>query len=128
MKAALAEHEKRVRAKTSRPRPGKPVAPGSRHVPAHVRRAVWERDGWRCTFVSSDGTRCGATHRLELHHVTPFARGGETSEAGIVLRCEGHNDLAARADFGDAHMDRFTRRSATRSAGGRVDAISAAGQ
>lgn len=110
MRLALTTHEKRTRAKIARPRPAQPVAPGSRHIPAHVRRAVWERDEGRCAFVSPDGTRCSATHRLELHHTIPYARGGPATETTLALRCKSHNDLAARADFGNRHMDRFTRR------------------
>src|SRR5262249_4917572 len=30
----------------------------SRHVRARVKRAVWKRDGGRCTFVSESGHRC----------------------------------------------------------------------
>ena len=32
-----------------------------RHVPAHVKRTVWERDGGQCTFVSDGGRRCPRT-------------------------------------------------------------------
>jgi hypothetical protein len=28
----------------------------------------------------------------------------------VSLTCAAHNDLHARTDFGDAHMNRFTRR------------------
>src|SRR5262245_8111927 len=43
---------------TRRPRAARPTRRGSRHVPAGVRRAVWERDGGRCAFTSADGRRC----------------------------------------------------------------------
>jgi hypothetical protein len=71
-----------------------------RHVPAALRRAVFERDGGRCTYVSAAGERCRETHGLELHHVRAYALGGEHSEANIVLRCRAHNLLAAEEDFG----------------------------
>jgi hypothetical protein len=48
-----------------------------RHVPAALRRAVFERDGGRCTFRSDSGERCRETAHLEFHHLVPFARGGE---------------------------------------------------
>jgi hypothetical protein len=64
----------------------------------------------RCTFVSDDGRRCDETHRLELHHEIPFARGGPSTVANVRLLCTHHNDLLARRDYGDDHMDRFTRR------------------
>jgi hypothetical protein len=46
-----------------------------RSIPARVRRAVWERDGGRCAFVSGTGQRCPAREPLEFDHVEPVARG-----------------------------------------------------
>jgi hypothetical protein len=71
-----------------------------RHVPAAVRRAVFERDEGRCTYADSSGQRCAETHRLELHHLRAFARGGEHTEENLTLRCHAHNALAAEEDFG----------------------------
>jgi hypothetical protein len=71
-----------------------------RHVPASVRRAVFERDEGRCTYADGSGRRCAETHGLELHHVTAFAQGGEHTEANLTLRCRSHNALAAEEDFG----------------------------
>jgi len=72
-------------------RPARASAGGSRHVPAHVRRAVWLRDGGRCAFVASGGRRCGQSAFLEFHHLEPYAVGGETSVANLSLRCQAHN-------------------------------------
>ena len=83
----------------------------SRHVPARVRHAVWERDGGRCTFTDAEGNRCTATRQLELDHLRPFAVHREHSVDGIVLKCRAHNRLAAERYFGREHMDRFRRRS-----------------
>jgi hypothetical protein len=83
-----------------------PTAPSSRrrrrgrHIPAGVRRTVSERDGQRCTYVDATGRRCAATHRLEFHHVQPFALGGEHTPENLTLRCTAHNALAAEQDFG----------------------------
>jgi hypothetical protein len=73
---------------------------GQRHVPAHVRRAVWARDQGRCAFVGTEG-RCIETGRLEFHHVVPFARGGPTTEGNLQLRCRVHNAFEADEIFGD---------------------------
>ena len=51
----------------------------ARHVPAEVKRAVWERDGGRCTFVGESGHRCEARTRLEFDHVEPVASGGRAT-------------------------------------------------
>jgi hypothetical protein len=95
----LAELERKKLAVTSRPRPAKEPAPGSRHIPAAVRREVWKRDGARCAFVGAAG-RCAERGFLELHHVVPFAKGGEATTANIELRCRAHNAYEAELSFG----------------------------
>jgi hypothetical protein len=37
----------------------------SRHIPAAIRRAVWERDAGRCTYVSAGGRRCDSKEFLQ---------------------------------------------------------------
>ena len=71
-----------------------------RHVPAHVRRSVWERDQGQCTFVSSNGTRCKARRFLEFDHADPVARGGEATVERMRLRCRAHNQHEAERTFG----------------------------
>jgi hypothetical protein len=71
-----------------------------RHIPAAVRRAVFERDGQQCTYLDPAGRRCSETRRLEFHHLEPFALGGEHTGANLALRCAAHNALAAEDDFG----------------------------
>jgi hypothetical protein len=78
----------------------RPTRPGSRHVPAQVRRTVWEREGGRCAFVSRDGRRCAETGGLEFHHIDPYALGGEATPRNISLRCRAHNAHEAVAWFG----------------------------
>lgn len=87
-------------AATDRPRAGRGTTPGSRHIPADVKRAVWIRDGGRCAFVAGNGRRCAAQGFLEFHHVTPHAAGGEPTAANIQLRCRGHNGYEAELYFG----------------------------
>jgi 5-methylcytosine-specific restriction endonuclease McrA len=97
MNRALTAHEKRARGQAERPRaPQKAPTSGSRHIPAHVRREVWERDGGRCTFLAKDGRRCDATHRIQFHHEVPDARGGPATVSNVRLACAHHNDLFAR--------------------------------
>lgn len=75
-----------------------------RHIPAAVRRAVYERDGSRCTYVDERGERCQETQYLELHHRQPFGKRGAHTVANVTLHCHAHNALAAELDFGRAHM------------------------
>ncbi len=55
--ALLADLERKKLALTSRPHQARPTTPGSRHIPAAVRREVWRRDRARCAFVGTAG-RC----------------------------------------------------------------------
>ncbi|HEY6081435.1 MAG TPA: hypothetical protein VIW29_21620, partial [Polyangiaceae bacterium] len=71
-----------------------------RRIPAAMKREVYARDEGSCSYVDPRGQRCGETHFLELHHLTPFACGGEQVASNLALRCAAHNALAAEADFG----------------------------
>jgi len=81
-------------------------ATGSRYVPASVRDEVWRRDEGRCTFVGTDGHRCGSTYQLELHHIDPFAKGGPSTAPNLTLACAPHNRFLAEKDYGAAHIAR----------------------
>jgi hypothetical protein len=72
----------------------------SRHIPAAVRAAVWKRDGARCAFVGSSGSRCMERSFLEFHHVQPFALEGPPTIGNIALRCRRHNQYEEELDFG----------------------------
>ena len=104
---AIGVLEKRKFAATSHPRGGtaRPTA-SPRHIPAHVMRAVWQRDGGQCAFVSESGQRCQATRRLEFDHVLEVARGGEATVDGIRLLCRAHNQYQAERTFGAEFMGR----------------------
>lgn len=102
----LIEHlERRKHAPTQRPRPARAVASASRHIPASVRRHVWQRDQGRCAFVGTAG-RCRETGFLEFHHVAPFAAGGASRVDNIELRCRAHNVFEAERDFGERPLVR----------------------
>lgn len=96
----LQELAKQKIAATDRPRGSRGPAPGSRHIPAEVKRAVWLRDGGQCAFVGRTGRRCTEQGFLEFHHVTPYAAGGEPSAENIQLRCRAHNGYEAELAFG----------------------------
>jgi hypothetical protein len=117
--------ETKKRALVAKPRPAPPIptAPANpRHIPAHVRRAVWDRDGGRCSWPLDSGGVCGSTLRLQLDHVVPVALGGVSAVDNLRVTCAFHNDLAARQAFGDAHMDLF-RRCAGNGSGDAVSVV-----
>jgi len=107
LKAAIPQLEKRKFAATTKPRRGgRRSSMNPRLIPAHVRRAVWERDGGQCTYVGENGHRCAATEPLEFDHVLEVARGGEATVEGIRLLCRAHNQHAAERTFGADFMRR----------------------
>jgi hypothetical protein len=88
----------------------KPAAPKSGQVPAHVKRAVWQRDGGRCQWPVDGGGICGSTYMVEIDHVQPKARGGPPTIENTRLLCRVHQEYAARQAYGNEWMDRFTRK------------------
>ena len=96
--------EREKSARTDQPRRPR-VVRNNRTIPADVRRAVWERDGGRCTFIGEDAHRCTATRLLEWDHITPVSLGGESTFDNIRLRCRTHNQLEAERVFGMTFMD-----------------------
>ena len=111
--ALIAGLEKQKFAATTKPRPQRTAA-DPRHIPAQVKRAVWERDGGQCSFTSAGGQRCEARARLEYDHVDPVACGGEATVDGIRLRCQAHNLYEAECAFGAGFM--ASKREAARQA------------
>ncbi len=95
--------EKRKFGKCARPRLQKGVAKG-RHIPVAVKRAVWDRDGGRCTFVGDKGKRCEAHGAVEFDHIEAVARGGESTVGNLRLRCRAHNQYEAECAFGSEFM------------------------
>ena len=122
--ALIEKLEKRKCARARRPRPSKRSSNNPRHIPAHVRRAVWERDQGQCTFVSEAGRRCPPRTRLEFHHVVEVARGGRASVTGVRLRCRAHNQYGAECTFGAEFM-RHKREAARRRAEARRQEMAA---
>lgn len=82
-------------------------------IPLSVKRAVYVRDGGRCTHVSKDGERCDCRSFLEFDHITPWADGGPSTLENLRLRCRTHNGLAAEERFGRAFMQERKRSPST---------------
>ena len=90
-----------------KPRPAAPSAPtgsGTRHIPDPIKRAVYQRDGGRCTFTDDRGRRCVETGALEFDHLDGFARTRTHSVETIRLLCRPHNQYAAEHMYGRAFM------------------------
>ncbi|MBS2011769.1 MAG: HNH endonuclease [Deltaproteobacteria bacterium] len=103
MDALIEKLEKERLAKTSRPQKStRPSEPG--HVPAAVRREVFERDGESCTYLDAQGNRCGCTELLELDHVVPRAHGGTDDASNLRVACRAHNRWYAEQIFGKEYV------------------------
>ncbi len=109
----LLDRDAKRKGLVKKPRAVPPPSSDPDYIPAHVRRAVWERDGGKCQFPLASGGVCGSTRRVQLDHRIPRARCGPPTVENLRGLCEVHNLLAAREAFGDAWMDRFTRNPRT---------------
>ena len=87
-----------------------------RHYPAEVARAVFLRDGKKCSYVSPDGRRCNARRCLELDHIDPYAVGGQCTIENLRLRCRAHNQRYARQYFGKSRVETALKLSRLRRA------------
>jgi hypothetical protein len=85
-----------------------------------VRRAVWQRDGGQCAFVSADGRTCTDRTFLEFHHVQAYAKRGPATVDNISLRCRRHNQYEAELVFGRYTASRVREQRGV-SAAERVD-------
>jgi hypothetical protein len=103
----LASQAKR-RAEVKRPQRSPRPSRNPGHVPAAVKRAVWARDEGKCQWRLDSGGICGSTLRLEIDHIRPLGRGGQSTVANCRLACCFHNQLAARQVYGDDWMEMFT--------------------
>jgi 5-methylcytosine-specific restriction endonuclease McrA len=97
--ALLADLARKKFAAVDHPRSARETTPGSRHIPAEVKREVFLRDLGRCAFVGTHGRRCAERGFVEFHHVHPYALGGLATVDNIELRCRRHNDYEAHAYF-----------------------------
>ena len=85
----------------------------SRHIPAEVKRSVWERDKGQCAFVGRNGRRCTERGRLEFHHVHAYALGGPATIDNIALCCRAHNAHESRLLFGQTNGKKASRSGAS---------------
>ena len=69
-------------------------SPPRRHIPAAVRRHVWQRDGGRCCYRDPlTGRRCTSSHLLQIDHLLPVAQGGGPEPFNLNLLCAAHHRM-----------------------------------
>ncbi|HKQ57733.1 MAG TPA: HNH endonuclease [Candidatus Eisenbacteria bacterium] len=121
VKERVARLEKRKYGATDKPSRRTRPTRSARHIPAHVRRVVRQRDGEQCAFVSDDGHRCRARRHLEFDHIEPVARGGEATVANTRLLCRTHNQYQAERTFGAEFMRHKREESRARTSAKRQE-------
>ncbi|MEW6056062.1 MAG: HNH endonuclease [Bdellovibrionota bacterium] len=71
-------------------------------ISVHTKRALLEKAGYRCTFVSSlTGMRCLSTRMLQIEHKIPLAKGGSNEPENLTILCASHNLFRAVEEFGE---------------------------
>ena len=68
---------------------------GRRHrrPPPALRRAVRERDHYRCRAPGCQ------SRRTDIHHIRPWAKGGKTRLRDLILLCEAHHMIVHAAGY-----------------------------
>ncbi len=118
----IAELERARLGKTTRPlEKARPIQAG--RISAALKRAVFERDGEQCSFVSKGGVRCTARTFLELDHIVPKARGGKETTDNLRVLCRAHNRHAADEAFGREHVEARIRARRERVKSAQASAI-----
>ncbi|HKC60310.1 MAG TPA: hypothetical protein VKB92_09500 [Myxococcales bacterium] len=106
--------ERFAQGRKARQVPNKESSPSSsRRVPAAIQRAVFERDGGRCTFTDDRGHRCPETGGLEFDHLDGYARTRIHRMDRIRLLCRAHNQHAAEEMYGREFMKRARAKRAS---------------
>jgi 5-methylcytosine-specific restriction endonuclease McrA len=71
-----------------------------RHVPAHVKRNVWDQSEHQCQ-------NCRSTHALQIDHIQPVAKGGSNEPDNLRLLCRSCNQRSAIREFGADKMQAY---------------------
>jgi|GEM_PF-6473391 5-methylcytosine-specific restriction endonuclease McrA len=80
----------------------------SRYIPKGLKQLLLERSGFQCQYISAEGRRCSQTRYLDIDHIHPLARGGETRMDNLQVLCRAHNLL--KGDTAITHHNQFSTR------------------
>ena len=58
-----------------------------------MKRVIYRERGRYCSV-------CGSTHRVEMHHILPRARGGQNTPSNLIPLCHRHHELMHGRRFG----------------------------
>jgi hypothetical protein len=63
----------------------------NRHVPANIKRLVFQRDQGKCQYKSETGHICGSKFQSQIDHVRPIYLGGTNEAENLRVLCANHN-------------------------------------
>jgi 5-methylcytosine-specific restriction endonuclease McrA len=77
-------------------RRGDPLDVGRRQrtPPPALRRAVRERDRYRCQYPGCD------SRKVQIHHIRHWSKGGETKLRNLMLLCRAHHSIVHDLNYG----------------------------
>jgi hypothetical protein len=79
-----------------------PRSHNPRYVSKKTAHLVWQRDGLKCT-------KCGGTRNLNIDHIQPVARGGQSNIDNLRVLCFSCNQREAIKEFGVERVGRTAR-------------------
>jgi len=82
---------KAERAKKKPPADRSQDRPRPQSIPAAVKHEVHRRDRGRCQARNPNGTTCGETKWIHLHHLKPKNEGGTDTAENLVTLCSAHH-------------------------------------
>lgn len=91
----------------SKSRPAQPPAKDMKRFSIPTKRLAWSKAEGQCEYVSREGRRCEARHRLEFDHQKPVAVGGGNEIQNVRVLCRAHNVLHAVQKLGSTVMSRY---------------------
>lgn len=72
---------------------------GARYIPSITKEKVFLRDKYECQYIDPKSKRrCKSRHLLQIDHIKPISKGGNSEVSNLQLLCSTHNQLK-----GDSH-------------------------
>jgi len=82
--------------------------PTSRYIPTKIAGEVLQKSNHACTYQDpKSGKVCGSTHRIQLDHIRPFAKNGDSKAKNLRVLCQAHNLWFAEKELGKEKMDSY---------------------
>ena len=102
----IAHLEKKVRAKTDKPRPPTPTEGATKAIPRHATRTMFEEHGDQCAYVDErTGARCPSRAFIERDHIDMRCHGGTHDPTNLRPFCKAHNLWLAKEKLGRAYVE-----------------------